>query len=236
MIYMAIMGSINQLLFIQRHVAELAGPFLEAGAKDYGDTQDLRTVFRGRGEYLGADIESGPGVDVVLDFTRPFAEVDGLLGGRRFGTIFCLSVMEHCVQPFVMAENLTRLLLPGGKLCIAVPFAYRFHSYPSDYWRFTYEGVKILFPRLHFDPRAGTAATSRTGEFKPLDEELGLISFGAKWHRRKGHFLRGVAAKTLSWLGRIGILRWLAGYDYVLSPTEVMMIGTLPDGKKTGEH
>ncbi len=226
------MGSINQLLFVKRHASELSAPYLEVGSKDYGDTQDLRSVFRGQGEYVGADIELGPGVDVVLDLTLPFAEIDNRLDGRRFGTIFCLSVLEHCAQPFVMAENLTQLLSPGGKICVSVPFAFQFHAYPSDYWRFTHEGIKILFPRLHFELQEGAATTSRTGEFKPLDKELGLISFGSKWHRRQGHYLRGMVAKTLGVLGRIGILRWLAGYDYVLSPTLVMMIGTLPSENK----
>jgi hypothetical protein len=228
MIYIAIMGSINQLLFVQRHASNLAGPYLEVGSKDYGNTQDLRSVFRGRGEYVGADIESGTGVDVALDFTRPFDEVNSLLSGRRFGTIFCLSVMEHCAQPFVMAENLSNLLQPGGKLCLAVPFVYQFHAYPSDYWRFTHEGVKILFPRLNFDLSDGVAASSRTGEFKPLDKEVGMISFGSKWHRRQGFFFRGIIAKSIGTLGQIGFLRWLAGYPYVMAPTEVMMIGKLP--------
>ena len=230
------MGSINQLLFVKRHAAEFCGPFLEVGSKDYGNTQDLRSVFRGPGEYVGADIEEGPGVDVALDFTLPFAEIDNQLGGRRFGTIFCLSVLEHCAQPFAMAENLTQLLPPGGKLCVSVPFAFQFHAYPSDYWRFTHEGIKILFPRLHFDLRDGSAVTSRTGEFKPLDKEIGLISFGSKWHRRQGHIVRGMVAKTLGALGQIGILRWLAGYDYVLSPTEVMMIGMLPEGNNNAKQ
>jgi SAM-dependent methyltransferase len=223
------MGSINQLLFVKRHAAQLAGPYLEVGSKDYGNTQDLRSLFRGLGQYVGADIEAGPGVDAVLDFTRPFDEIDRVLGGRRFGTIFCLSVLEHCVQPFAMAENLTRLLAPGGKICISVPFAFQFHPYPSDYWRFTQEGVKVLFPRLDFDLRQGAAATCRTADFRPLDKELGLISFGSKWHRRQGHFFRGIVAKTLGALGRIGILRWLAGYPYVMAPTEVMMIGMLSE-------
>lgn len=229
------MGSVNQLIYIQRHAAELAGPYLEVGSKDYGDTQDLRSVFRGRGEYIGADLESGPGVDLVLDFTGCFADVDAQLKGRRFGTIFCLSVLEHCTQPFTMSENLTRLLRPGGKLCISVPFAFQFHGFPSDYWRFTHEGVKLLFPLLEFDLTQGAATTSRTGEFKPLDKELGLISFGSKWHRRQGHVLRGIVAKTLGTLGRIGVLRWLAGYPYVLAPTILMMIGTLPREKDTND-
>ena len=229
------MGSVNQLLFVKRHAAKLTGPFLEVGSKDYGNTQDLRGVFRGQGEYVGADLDPGPGVDVVLDLTLPLAEIDSRLGGRRFGTIFCLSVLEHCVQPFAMAENLTQLLAPGGKLCVSVPFAFQFHAYPSDYWRFTHEGIKILFPRLHFDLQDGAAVTSRTGEFKPLDKEIGKISFGSKWHRRQGHYLRSVVAKSLGTLGRIGILRWLAGYDYVLSPTLVMMIGTLPIVNKPSE-
>jgi hypothetical protein len=222
------MGSTNQLLFVKRHAAKLTAPFLEVGSKDYGNTQDLRSVFRGRGEYVGVDLEPGPGVDAVLDLTLPFAEIDEQLGGRRFGAVFCLSVLEHCAQPFAMAENLTQLLAPGGKLCISVPFAFQFHAYPSDYWRFTHEGIKVLFPRLHFDLQDGSAVTSRTGEFKPLDKEIGKISFGSKWHRRQGHYMRGVVAKTLGTLGRVGILRWLAGYDYVLAPTEVMMIGALP--------
>jgi hypothetical protein len=223
------MGSTNQLLFVERHAAELAGPYLEVGSKNYGDTQDLRSVFRSRGEYVGADIETGQGVDVALDFTRPFEEIDGQLGGRRFGTIFCLSVMEHCAQPFAMADNLTRLLLPGGKLCISVPFAYQFHAYPSDFWRFTHEGVKILFPQLHFDMQKSTSATSRTADFKPLDKEVGMISFGSKWHRRQCHYFRGLVAKTIGSLGKYGILSWLADYPYVLAPTEVMMIGVLCD-------
>jgi SAM-dependent methyltransferase len=227
LIYILTMGSVNQLLFVKRNASEMAGPFLEVGSKDYGNTQDLRSVFRGRDEYVGADIEAGPGVDVVLDFTQPFDEVDSRLSRRRFGTIFCISVMEHCRQPFLMAENLSRLLLPGGKLCIAVPFAFQFHAYPSDFWRFTYEGVKVLFPRLQFDLQKGAAATSRTGEFKPLDKELGKISFGSKWHRRQGHIFRGMVAKTLGAMGKIGFMSWLLGYDYVMPPTEVIMIGTL---------
>jgi hypothetical protein len=111
--------------------------------------------------------------------TAPFAEVDRQLGGNRFGTMFCLSVPEHCQQPFTMAENMTRLLRHGGKIYVSVPFAWRFHGYPSDYWRFTQEGVKKLFPRLAFDVAAGQA-TVPSGESRPLDQDIGLIHIGRR--------------------------------------------------------
>jgi hypothetical protein len=220
------MGDVNQLLFVERHARDLHGPYLEVGARDYGSTQDLRAVLAGEGEYVRVDMQAGPRVDVVVDLTEAFPEVEGKLDGRRFGTAFCLSVLEHCEKPFAMAENLTRLLEPGGKVVVSVPFAWRFHGYPSDYWRFTHEGVKRLFPRLAFDPKTSVWATSRKNDFRPVDEQLGKIPFASRPHWREGHLLRGITAKSLRALAALGMLRWLAGYRYVLAPTNVMMIGT----------
>lgn len=219
------MGDVNQLLFVTRHLELLGGPYLEVGSKDYGSTQDLRSLVGAR--YVGVDLEPGPGVDVVADLAGPLEAIDAVLGGDRFGTIFCLSVLEHCRRPFAMAENLTRLLRPGGSVCLSVPFAWKFHGYPSDYWRFTHEGVKLLFPRLEFPADRCAWATSVRGDFHPLDAELGRISLGSKAHFRQRHPLRGISAGFLKGLGSLGLFRWLSGHRYVLAPTSVMMIGTL---------
>ena len=220
------MGSPNQLRFIRRHAERLVGPFLEVGAKDYGNTEDLRAVFAATGRYVGVDLEPGDGVDVVLDLTEPLEEIDAALGGMRFGTIFCLSVLEHCRRPFAMAENLTRLLRPEGKLVVAVPFAFKYHAYPSDYWRFTPEGIRELFAELDFPAELGAVATSIEGELVPLDRDLGRIVFGTTSHWKKGRYLRGVSAKAFGLTARLGLFRWLAGYRYVLPPTEILMLGT----------
>ena len=221
------MGDRNQLLFVRKHAGHLHGPYLEVGSKDYGSTQDLQQALVHEGEYVRVDMHPGPCVDVVADLAAPFAEIDAALGGARFGTVFCLSVLEHCEQPFVMADNLTRLLAPGGSVVVSVPFAWRFHGYPSDYWRFTHEGIKRLFPRLVFDSDKGAAATSRDGDFRRIDEQVGKIAFGTRPHWRQGRYLRGIAAKSLRLLANVGLLRWLAGYRYVLAPTNLMMIGTM---------
>ena len=222
------MGDVNQMDFIRSHRDLFAGPVLEVGSHDYGSTQNVRSLFADA-DYTGIDMNPGPGVDLPLDLTRPFAEIDMALGGRRFGTIFCLSVLEHCDQPFVMADNMTRLLAPGGRIYLSVPFAWKFHGYPSDYWRFTHEGVKKLFPQLQFDGERDDLSTPRRRERRPLDEDIGLIPLSSKWHRAKGHPLRSISAGLLRLLTRLGPLRWLAGYRYVMVPSMINMIGTKPD-------
>lgn len=225
------MGDRNQHLYVERHREIFAGPFLEIGSKNYGSTQDLRAILGRPDDYVGLDMAAGDGVDVVLDLTRPFGEIDEVLGRRRFGTIFCLSVLEHCAQPFAMAETITRLLADGGTLCVSVPFAWQFHGYPSDYWRFTHEGVKLLFPDLDFDDAAGVAAL-RDGEFKPLDTEIGKLPLRTSPHREAGRGGRGVAAGVLKAVGRLPGFGWVLGHPYVMAPTMISMIGRKAGGDR----
>jgi hypothetical protein len=221
------MGDVNQLTFVQKHQQNLEGPYLEIGSRDYGSTQDLRSVFASKDMYIGIDMLSGPGVDIALDMTENFQNINSALNGMRFGTIFCLSVLEHCQQPFKMAENLTLLLKPKGQIVISVPFSWKIHGYPNDYWRFTSEGVKKLFPKIEFDDKRCFAATSKKNEFQKIDGHFGKITFSYSNHRGKGHTFRGISAKLLKVLSRIGIGSWLTGYHYLHAPTNIMMIGRL---------
>ena len=223
------MGDVNQLIFVRRHAGQFDGPYLEVGSRDYGTTQDLRSLFSDGDNYLGVDAVAGPGVDLVVDLTDHAERVDLRLDGKRFGTIFCLSVLEHCEQPFRMAENLTRLLKPHGKICISAPFAWQFHAYPADYWRFTHEGVKKLFPRLTFHSQDAVTSTSLENEFAPPTADMGKISLGTKTYWRRKRLLRVVSVWVLRLLSLIGILRWLSCYRHVLAPTNILMIGTLSD-------
>ncbi|MFQ5733526.1 MAG: hypothetical protein ACE5KM_16430 [Planctomycetaceae bacterium] len=224
------MGDVNQYEFVRRMAGDLEGPFLEIGSHDYGSTQDLRPLFSSAeqdpGHYVGADLLPGDGVDVAIDLTRPFADVNAALNGRRFGTIFCLSVLEHCAQPFAMADNMTQLLTPGGKVVISAPFAWKFHGYPSDYWRFTQEGIRKLFPGIQFDDGDCFAVTSQAGDFRSADADLGRISLSGGHYRKRGEWLRAVGVAAIRACGRLGLFRWLTGYRYVMPPTNVMMVGT----------
>lgn len=221
------MGDINQLILIQKYRDNLKGPYLEIGSKDYGSTQDIRSIFSTRGTYIGIDMEAGTGVDTTLDMTKDFQSIDSALNGNRFGTIFCLSVLEHCSNPFKMAQNITNLLKSGGTLVVSVPFSWKIHAYPNDYWRFTPEGIKVLFPEIQFETDKCVASTPKKNHFCPIDEKLTRISFSFSEHKKKGHFLRGISAKILKFLTFLGIHTWLTGYRYLYPPTNLFMVGTL---------
>ena len=147
------MGDLNQIDFIKKNIQKFQAPYLEIGSR-YGLTQEIRKLFS-NSEYIGIDMEGVPGVDVVLDLAKNFEFVDKILKQRKFNTVFCLSVLEHCSNPFMMAENITNLLNKNGVLYVSVPFSWEFHAYPSDYWRFTPEGIRILFPKIVFNFESG---------------------------------------------------------------------------------
>ncbi len=220
------MGDRNQLTFLEEHARLFDGPYLEVGSKNYGSTQDLRTRFAG--DYVGVDMETGPGVDAVCDLTQPLEEVQAALGRESFGSIFCLSVLEHCSQPFRMADNLSRLLRPGGRICVSVPFSWEFHGFPSDYWRFTHEGVRLLFPELEFPEEYRVSAAARDGDVRPIDEQVGKRILGTKHHLRAGNWARAISVAGLRACSALGLGGWALRYPYILAPTMITMVGQRP--------
>jgi len=155
------MGDLNQRLFLERHLPRADGPVIEIGSKDYGSTASFRDLYAGV-EYIGADLEAGKGVDVVVDLAQGL----GGLGEGRFALAICCSVLEHTPRPWSMADNITRLLRPGGSLYLSVPWVWRYHAYPDDYFRFSPRAVQSLFPGLEWGQAA--YSTSVVGEIVPL--------------------------------------------------------------------
>lgn len=105
------MGDVNQLIYLQRHVPAVEGPVLEVGSKDYGSTSSFRGVYT-TSEYVGVDMALGKGVDVVVDLVEGI----GPLPAGHFELVIRCSVMEHVRRPWAFAENVARLVRPGGRI------------------------------------------------------------------------------------------------------------------------
>ena len=68
----------------------------------------------------------------------------------RYDVVICDQVLEHVVDPVAAARTLRSLCRPGATCIVTVPFLYRIHNSPSDYWRFTPAGLRVLLERAGF--------------------------------------------------------------------------------------
>lgn len=92
-----------------------------------------------RADVLNVDIFPYAGVAIVADALNvPLA--DGSVA-----RIISDNVLEHVSDPQSAVKEMQRLLQRGGYAYVAIPFLYPFHSSPSDYQRFTGEGLRVLF-------------------------------------------------------------------------------------------
>ena len=71
-------------------------------------------------------------LDKEMDLTKPIEFPD-----ESFDTIILSDVLEHIPVPVDLCREISRLLSPGGKLIMSVPFYYPLHETPYDFYRFT---------------------------------------------------------------------------------------------------
>ncbi|MDQ1249067.1 MAG: hypothetical protein QG597_3441 [Actinomycetota bacterium] len=60
---------------------------------------------------------------------------------QTFDLIIAEQVFEHIASPRDAAQNVRRMLRPGGMFVITTPFLIKFHPCPHDYSRWTKEGM-----------------------------------------------------------------------------------------------
>ncbi len=90
-------------------------------------------------EVTNVDIYPYAGVSLVADVSAV------PLKDNNASRIISDNVLEHVKDPSLAVKEMYRLLEPGGLVYVAVPFIYPFHSSPSDYQRWSAEGLRVLF-------------------------------------------------------------------------------------------
>jgi SAM-dependent methyltransferase len=73
-----------------------------------------------------------PHLDLEWDITQRLPFADG-----AFDTIILSDVLEHVPEPQALWHEMARLLAPGGKVLMNVPFLYWIHEEPYDFYRYT---------------------------------------------------------------------------------------------------
>lgn len=88
--------------------------------------------------FKNLEIAAGKNIDYV-------GSVESIpLPNNSIDVIVTQEVLEHVADPNVSMKEIHRVLKPGGKAYIQLPFIIGYHPCPNDYWRFTHEGIKQL--------------------------------------------------------------------------------------------
>jgi SAM-dependent methyltransferase len=70
------------------------------------------------------------------------------ISDNSIDAIICKAVLEHVERPIDAANEMHRVLKPGGKCLVYVPFLYSYHAHEGvykDFYRYTLDGIKYLF-------------------------------------------------------------------------------------------
>jgi SAM-dependent methyltransferase len=107
----------------------------EAIVLDVGGHRDSKrgqfdiNLYSFRTIYVNLTTEKG--TDIQVDAVRlPFPE-------GCFDAVVCAEVLEHTPHPYPILREMYRVLKPGGRALISVPFLYRIHADPYDFGRYT---------------------------------------------------------------------------------------------------
>lgn len=84
--------------------------------------------------------------DVVADLNYPLPIADGVAD-----TIVSLSVIEHLCEPQLMLSEACRILKSGGTMVLQVPWQWRIHEAPYDFFRYTPYGLEYLLKKAGFE-------------------------------------------------------------------------------------
>lgn len=111
------------------------------------------------------DIIDGPFVDYVSDAHRlPFPD-------DSFDVVLAQESLEHFEDPFKAVCEIYRVLRPDGRFYVQLPFIIGYHPGPTDFWRFSKEGIRKLVEQAGFNcERVGMSVGPATGFYRILVE------------------------------------------------------------------
>lgn len=94
---------------------------------------------------IHSDLQTAEGVELVGDLTD--AAFRARLKTLRFRAVICSNLLEHIVNPAVIASTVVDVLEPGGLLFVSVPCRFPYHADPIDtMFRPTPAELAALFP------------------------------------------------------------------------------------------
>ena len=148
---------------------------------------------------VNVDLRPGPSVSCCARAeSLPFRS-------DSFALVISQETLEHVPDPWHATAEIHRVLRPGGTFYCQLPFVIGYHPGPTDYWRFTREGIRELLERAGFRCEEVSIAVGGGTALYRIAVEFVAVSLG-RMVPPAYHAFKGVAALLLypiKWLDSV---------------------------------
>lgn len=91
--------------------------------------------------YTGFDIYNGENVDVIGDAHK----LSSYFEKNSFDLVFSSAVFEHLYAPWIVANEINKVLKVGGFIFVETHFSFSLHEEPWNFFQFSHYGLAVLF-------------------------------------------------------------------------------------------
>jgi SAM-dependent methyltransferase len=129
---------------ISEYASNIHGDLLDVGC----GTKPYYSLFKVK-TYRGLDVDSPTNrargiADDLYDGTKfPYKD-------SSFDSVICNQVLEHVFNSNEFLAEINRVLKPGGKLILSIPFVWDEHEQPYDFARYTSFGLTHILKNNNF--------------------------------------------------------------------------------------
>lgn len=117
-------------------LVDAVGPLAGSTVVDFGCAERPYRSFFADARYLGADLPGNDAADLEIDRAGRVPVEDGSVD-----LVFSSQVLEHVDDPVGYLAECHRMLRPGGSLVLSTHGVMYLHRDPTDYWRWTCDGL-----------------------------------------------------------------------------------------------
>lgn len=128
---------------LERNCPVLCGKVIDLASGSQSNYRDYLRLENCR--YFSSDLKQADGLDFVLDLTKKLPIDDA-----SFETALLFNCLYIFEKPADVLLEARRIIKPGGLLLLITPFIFNEAPEPTDYWRFTSQGLRKILSEAGF--------------------------------------------------------------------------------------